>query len=83
VVEPRSCPWLLYIKVQILNMWVSQGCEALYCTVQYITLKVHKIENSFGSDFEFCTISLLVQILRFCKKNFDWATIGGDTIIRV
>ncbi len=49
-------------------MWVSQGCEALYCTVQYITLKVHKIENSFGSDFEFCTISLLVQILRFCKK---------------
>ena len=24
-------------------------------------LKVHKIENFFGSDFEFCTISLLVM----------------------
>jgi hypothetical protein len=23
-------------------------------------LKVHKIENLFGSEFEFCTISLLV-----------------------
>jgi hypothetical protein len=21
------------------------------------------------------------QILRFCKKMFDWAIIGGDTII--
>jgi hypothetical protein len=26
------------------------------------TLKVHKIENFFGSDFEFCTISLLVLL---------------------
>jgi hypothetical protein len=25
------------------------------------TLKVHKIENFFGFDFEFCTISLLVM----------------------
>jgi hypothetical protein len=24
-------------------------------------LKVHKIENFFGLDFEFCTISLLVM----------------------
>ncbi len=28
-------------------------------------LKVHKIENFFGSEFEFCK-----TILRFCKKNF-------------
>jgi hypothetical protein len=26
------------------------------------TLKVHKIENFFGSDFEFCVISLLVML---------------------
>jgi hypothetical protein len=26
------------------------------------SLKVHKIENFFGSDFEFCTISLLVLL---------------------
>jgi hypothetical protein len=25
-------------------------------------LKVHKNENFFGSDFEFCTISLLVML---------------------
>jgi hypothetical protein len=25
-------------------------------------LKVHKIENFFGSEFEFCTISLLVLL---------------------
>ncbi len=28
----------------------------------YSTLKVHKIENFFGSDFEFCVISLLVML---------------------
>ncbi len=25
-------------------------------------LKVHKIENFFGSDFEFCVISLLIML---------------------
>jgi hypothetical protein len=25
-------------------------------------LKVHKIENIFGADFEFCVISLLVML---------------------
>ncbi len=28
----------------------------------YFTLKVHRNENFFGSDFEFCTISLLVML---------------------
>jgi hypothetical protein len=37
--------------VQIL-MLGGGGVEAL---------KVHKIENFFGSDFELCTISLLVM----------------------
>ncbi len=45
-----------------------------------LTLKVHKIENFFGSEFEFCTISLLVLLkyLDFDKKNFfDWAMNWG------
>jgi hypothetical protein len=34
-----------------------------YAVVNFnLTLKVHKIENFFGSDFEFCTISLLVLL---------------------
>ncbi len=44
-------------------------------------LKVHKIENFFGSDFEFCVISMLVMLKGFVKKFLDHATIGGDTII--
>ena len=35
----------------------------------YACLKVHKNENFFGFDFEFCTISLLVMHKRF------WGTI--------
>jgi hypothetical protein len=30
--------------------------------VRLADLKVHKIENFFGSDFEFCVISLLVML---------------------
>ncbi len=45
-------------------------------------LKVHKNENFFGSDFEFCTIVSYAQILTVGKNFFfDRATIGGDTII--
>jgi hypothetical protein len=43
-------------------------------------LKVHKIENFFGSDLEFCVISLLVML----KKTFlDQATIGGAQLFRL
>ncbi len=40
--------------------------------ILYIRLKVHKIENFFGSDFEFCVISLLVMLKYsgFVKNNF-------------
>ncbi len=46
-------------------------------------LKAHKIENFFGSDFEFCIISLLVMLKYkgFVIFFFDQATIGGDTVI--
>ncbi len=48
-----------YIK----NMNVQ---KCWYCTtgpiLQQEYLKVHKIENFFGSEFEFYTISLLVML---------------------
>jgi hypothetical protein len=31
------------------------------CASSIFSLKVHKNENFFGFDFEFCTISLLVM----------------------
>ncbi len=36
-----------------------------------VVLKVHKNESFFGSDFEFCSISLLVMLKfqGFVKKN--------------
>jgi hypothetical protein len=40
--------------------------------------KVHKIENFVDSDFGICV--RYVKILRFYKKFFDWAIIGGGTI---
>jgi hypothetical protein len=52
--------------------------------VDLILLKVHRIENLFGSKFEFCTISLIVLLKyqNFVKKQFfDWAMNGGDTIV--
>ncbi len=37
-------------------------------------LKVHKIENFFGSDFEFCVISLLFMLKYQCfVKNIFWS----------
>ncbi len=30
--------------------------------IERASLKVHKIENIFGFDFEFCVISLLVML---------------------
>ncbi len=38
----------------------SSHCNSVYSVVA--TLKVHKIENFLGSDFEFCVISLLVML---------------------
>jgi hypothetical protein len=36
----------------------NQGIRGIF----YVTVKVHKNENFFGTDFEFCTISLLVVL---------------------
>ncbi len=36
-----------------------------------VSLKVHKIENCIGFDFEICTISLLVMSnIKILQKNF-------------
>jgi hypothetical protein len=35
-----------------------------------VPLKVHKIENFFGSDFEFCVISLLVMLKGTVSRDF-------------
>ncbi len=40
---------------------VSQDRRHLFVTPWLVYLKVHKNENFFGFDFEFCTISLLVM----------------------
>jgi hypothetical protein len=42
-------------------------------------LKVHKIENFFGFDFEFYTVSLLVMLKYegFVTNNFYLALYGG------
>ncbi len=42
----------LIVVERALSMGGGGGCEYL---------KVHKNENFFGFDFEFCTISLLVM----------------------
>ncbi len=44
--------------------------EEIYCLL--FALKVHKIENFFGFDFEFYTVSLLVMLKYegFVTNNF-------------
>ncbi len=50
----------------------------------WVDLKVHKNENFFGFDFDFCTVSLLVMLKYegFVKNNF-WLghCVGGGRII--
>ncbi len=42
--------------------------------LQSAPLKVYKIENFFGSDFEFCVISLLVMLKYYgFVKNIFWS----------
>ncbi len=45
--------------------------------------KVHKIENFFGFDFEFCTISLVVMHkYQDCgNKILDWTNMEGAPIV--
>jgi hypothetical protein len=47
------------------------------------SLKVHKNENFFGFDFEFCTFSVFVMQNNKILVNifFDWTIMGGAMII--
>jgi hypothetical protein len=52
-----SC--MLYVHIDV----TQQICCSCNCAaVIKISLKVHKIENFFGFDFEFYTVSLLVML---------------------
>ncbi len=54
-----------------------------YSTSTKKYLKVHKIENFFGFDFEVYTVSLLVMLKYegFVTNNFGLAIMGGGRII--
>jgi hypothetical protein len=58
----------LYLCKGAAGINFDMRCKPVYRSL----LKVHKNENFFGSDFEFCTISLLVmlKIQGFVKKIF-------------
>jgi hypothetical protein len=47
-------------SISLIGSFVASD-KAHYCTVK-CCFKVHKIEKFFGSEFEFCTISLLVLL---------------------
>jgi hypothetical protein len=70
--DPSGMP-LFTLKYKILKNLFYRGkcCQIIGCAA-HICLKVHKIENFFGSDFEFCVISLLVMLkyLGFVKNIF-------------
>ncbi len=53
----------MYLEaIKLLLLFRKQALGgSLYFTANIYILKVHKIEIFFGSDFEFCTISLLVM----------------------
>jgi hypothetical protein len=57
----------LFSTTQVRNEYLRSYLNC--CTIvnsktrkRFHTLKVHKIKNFFGSDFEFCVISLLLML---------------------
>jgi hypothetical protein len=73
-----TCVILVHIK---WFLWIHENIwETLYSLLEIasVSLKVHKNENFFVSNFEFCSISLLVMLkyYGFVKKNFDGAFLG-------
>jgi hypothetical protein len=46
-----------------LRSFTGHPIHTVHCTMYSdVHLNVHKIENFFGTDFEFCVISLLVML---------------------
>jgi hypothetical protein len=50
------------IAALVASVLLVQGIRKVILNVILYYLKVHKIENFFGSDFEFCVVSLLVML---------------------
>ncbi len=64
-VEPVYCCKFSLKKICLLNVQfdvIRSEIGSLLVFQNLDSLKVHKNENFFGSDFEFCTISLLVTV---------------------
>jgi hypothetical protein len=60
--------WFKILLLRRVQTNITYVTTVLHCGVHVITihsgiaaLKVHKNENFFGFDFEFCTISMLVM----------------------
>jgi hypothetical protein len=56
-----NASWGLSNSSRRSSWTLSQFC-CVATHLQKGLLKLHKIENFFGSDFEFCVISLLVML---------------------
>ncbi len=50
------------VRWVVLGLSEDEACTDVFENLSVNSLKVHKIENVFGSDFEFCVISLLVMV---------------------
>jgi hypothetical protein len=63
VVRPWSPPAAIQdLITRDTSSMYSTGIRTRHTCAKNNSLKVHKIENFFGSDFEFCVISLLVML---------------------
>jgi hypothetical protein len=64
--------FLLSLELSFCSVSLSLPFLCVTCRAIALSLKVHKIENFSGSDFEFCVISLLVMLKHkgFVKNIF-------------
>ncbi len=91
----KTSKWCLYIFKSLFTYWTPLP-QLFHCFLLlkkytfflglisfHTALKVHKIENFFWLRIWilYYFIVSCAEILRFVKKNFDWAMIGGDTIV--
>jgi hypothetical protein len=54
--------WSKNALIYKLDVLTALHADALCAATLRAKLKLHKNENFFGSDFEFCTISLLLML---------------------
>ncbi len=67
-------------SVSVISGTSKECKECIY--FPKLLLKVHKNDNFFGTDFEFCTVSLLVMLnYKGFVKKIDVAIIWGGAIV--